>query len=95
MLRGLQGRTHEVWSGIAVVRDDEQRTAAECTQVVLARLDEREIDAYLALGESLDKAGAYAIQGAAAQFVTRIHGDWSNVVGLPLARLRRVLAEFA
>jgi len=95
MLRRLQGRAHEVWSGIAVVRDDDQRTAAECTRVRLARLSDHEIDAYLALGESLDKAGAYGIQGAAAQFITGIAGDWSNVVGLPLARLRRVLADFA
>ena len=94
MLTRLQGRTHEVWSGIAVVRDDDQRTASECTKVQIARLSGREIDAYLALGESLDKAGAYGIQGAAAQFVTGITGDWCNVVGLPLARLRRVLAEF-
>jgi len=95
MIRQLQGRTHEVWSGIAVVRDGEQRTAAECTRVQFARLSEAEIAAYVECGESLDKAGAYGIQGAAAQFVTRLEGDWTNVVGLPLARLRRVLAEFA
>ena len=95
MIRQLQGRTHEVWSGIAVVRDGEQRTAAECTGVQFARLSEAEIAAYVECGESLDKAGAYGIQGAAAQFVTRLEGDWTNVVGLPLARLRRVLAEFA
>lgn len=94
MLRQLQGRAHEVWSGIAVVREEEQRTAAECTRVQFARLSENEIAAYVELGESLDKAGAYGIQGAAAQFVTRVEGDWANVVGLPLARLRRVLAEF-
>jgi len=95
MLQRLQGRTHEVWSGIAVVRDGEQRTAAECTRVQFARLDEREVDAYLKVGESLDKAGGYAIQGAGAQLVRRIDGDYSNVVGLPLHRLRQVLAEFA
>ncbi|MBI1799698.1 MAG: septum formation protein Maf [Candidatus Eisenbacteria bacterium] len=94
MMRRLQGRVHEVWSGIAVVRDEEQRTAAECTRVQFGKLSESEIAAYVALGESLDKAGGYGIQGAAAQFVTRIDGDWTNVVGLPLARLRRVLAEF-
>jgi septum formation protein len=94
MLTRLQGRSHQVWSGIAVVTDGEQRTASECTTVHFARLDEAEIRAYVGLGESLDKAGAYGIQGAAAQFVTRIEGDWCNVVGLPLARLRRILAEF-
>ncbi len=95
MLRRLHGRTHEVWTGIAVVRDGEQRTAAECTRVRFARLTEPELAAYVALGESLDKAGAYAIQGAAAQFVRGIEGDFFNVVGLPLARLRAVLREFA
>ena len=94
MLTQLQGRTHEVWSGIAVVRDDEQRTASECTRVQFVKLTEADIHAYLECGESLDKAGGYGLQGAAAQFVTRIEGDWANVVGLPLARLRRVLAEF-
>jgi septum formation protein len=94
MLMRLQGRTHEVWSGIAVVAAGEERTAAECTRVSFARLAAEEAAAYVAMGESMDKAGAYGIQGAAAQFVTRIEGDWSNVVGLPLARLRRVLADF-
>lgn len=95
MLARLQGRTHEVWSGIALVCDGEQRTASECTRVSFARLTPAEITRYVELGESLDKAGAYGLQGAAAQFVTRIEGDWTNVVGLPLARLRRLLAEFA
>jgi septum formation protein len=94
MLKRLQGRAHQVWSGIAVVHGGEQRTASECTVVHFAKMDESEIRAYVGFGESLDKAGAYGIQGAAAQFVTRIEGDWCNVVGLPLARLRRVLTEF-
>ena len=95
MLSRLQGRTHEVWSGLAVVCGADQRTGSECTRVSFARLGMTEIQRYLEFGESLDKAGGYGIQGAAAQFVTRIEGDWSNVVGLPLARLRRLLAEFA
>ncbi len=95
MLRRLHGRTHEVWSGIAVVRGREQRTAAEVTKVQFARLDEAELEAYARSGEPLDKAGAYGIQGLAAQFVRRIEGDYANVVGLPLARLRQVLKEFA
>jgi septum formation protein len=95
MLTRLQGRTHEVWSGLAVACAGEQRTASECTRVTFARLSAAEIQRYLEFGESLDKAGAYGVQGAAAQFVTRIEGDWTNVVGLPLARLRRLLAEFA
>lgn len=94
MLGRLQGRRHEVWTGIAVVRGDEQRTAAECTVVHFARLSAREIEDYVASGEPLDKAGAYGIQGLAGQFVRRIEGDYTTVVGLPLARLRSVLAEF-
>ena len=94
MLGRLQGRTHEVWTGLAVVRGGEQRTASECTLVQFARLSAGEIEAYVASGEPLDKAGAYGIQGLAGQFVKRIEGDYLNVVGLPLARLRAVLSEF-
>jgi septum formation protein len=95
MLGRLQGRTHEVWTGLAVVRGGEQRTAAEVTKVQFARLDDAELRAYVRTGEPLDKAGAYGIQGLAAQFVRRIEGDYGNVVGLPLARLRQLLKEFA
>jgi len=95
MLGRLHGRTHEVWTGIALVRGREQRTAAECTRVRFARLTKHQIDAYVATGEPLDKAGAYAIQGLGAAFVRSIEGDYCNVVGLPLERLRRLLAEFA
>jgi septum formation protein len=94
MLGRLHGRTHDVWTGLAVVRGREQRTAAERTRVSFERLSPEEIDAYVAGGEPLDKAGAYGIQGAAGQFVRRIEGDYFNVVGLPLARLRAILAEF-
>lgn len=95
MLARLQGRTHEVWTGLAVIRDDEQRTAAECTRVQFAKLTPEEIAAYVKSGEPLDKAGAYGIQGLGGIFVKRIEGDYSNVVGLPLARLRALLTEFA
>ena len=95
MLGRLHGRTHEVWTGVAVMSGGEQRTAAECTRVSFARLRLDEINAYVASGEPLDKAGAYGIQGLGGQFVRRIEGDYFNVVGLPLARLRAVLAEFA
>jgi septum formation protein len=95
MLRRLHGRTHEVWTGLAIVCGGEQRTAAEVTKVQFARLDDAELRAYVRTGEPLDKAGAYGIQGLAAQFVRRIDGDYGNVVGLPLARLRQLLKEFA
>ena len=95
MLRRLHGRKHEVWTGIAVVHQGDQRTASECTVVRMARLSDRDLDDYVASGESLDKAGAYGIQGLAGQFVRGIEGDYTNVVGLPLARLRALLEEFA
>jgi septum formation protein len=95
MLRRLQGRTHEVWTGLAIVHGGEQRTAAEVTKVQFARLEDAELRAYARTGEPLDKAGAYGIQGLAAQFISRIEGDYGNVVGLPLARLRQLLKEFA
>jgi septum formation protein len=95
MLERLQGRTHEVWTGIALVHRGERRTASECTRVQFARLDPATLRRYVRSGEPLDKAGAYAIQGLGGQFVRRIEGDYTNVVGLPLARLRLLLAEFA
>jgi len=95
MLARLQGRTHEVWTGIAVVRGRDQRTSSECTRVSFARLSAAEIDRYVKTGEPLDKAGAYGIQGLGGAFVRRIEGDFSNVVGLPLHRLRTLLADFA
>jgi septum formation protein len=94
MLGRLHGRTHEVWTGIAVVQGKETRTAAEVTRVSFARLTEEEIIAYARSREPLDKAGGYGIQGLAGQFVRRVEGDYFNVVGLPLARLRALLTEF-
>ena len=95
MLHRIHGRVHEVWTGIAVTRGREQRTAVEMTRVRFARMSDAEIDAYVASGEPLDKAGGYGIQGLAAAFVRGIEGDYYNVVGLPLERLRRLLLEFA
>jgi septum formation protein len=95
MLRRLHGRTHEVWTGLALVRGTEQRTAAEVTRVQFSRLTDAEILAYVKTGEPLDKAGGYAIQGLAGQFVRRVDGDYFNVVGLPLQRLRQMLADFS
>ena len=94
MIGRLHGRKHEVWTGIAVVHGEEQRTAAEVTTVQFARLSPEDIEAYVKSGESLDKAGAYGIQGLAGQFVKRIEGDYTTVVGLPLQRLRLILAEW-
>jgi septum formation protein len=95
MLRRLQGRRHEVWTGLAVVHRGETRTASEGAVVHVARMTEQEIADYVATGEPLDKAGAYGIQGRYGQFVRRIEGDYTAVVGLPLARLKAILSELA
>jgi septum formation protein len=93
MLQLLQGRTHQVTTGIAVLTGDETRIGAETTDVTFADMDSATIRAYIATNEPLDKAGAYAIQGIAAQWIPRIEGDYSNVVGLPLARLTALLRD--
>ena len=99
MLRLLAGKTHKVLTGIAVLqltygaRSARKFSAVESTRVTFAPLSAREIDAYVATGEPMGKAGAYAIQGRAAKFVTRIEGCYFNVVGLPLARLYRILRK--
>jgi len=94
MLEKLSGRTHNVITGIALVRlpDVERREFTEITQVHFTSLADKEIVKYLASGEPFDKAGAYAIQGIAGRFIPRIDGCYFNVVGLPLARLCRELA---
>jgi septum formation protein len=96
MLRLLSGRTHEVHTGIALVRrpGEMEGDVREITRVMFDTLSDEEIEAYIATGEPLDKAGAYAIQGIGGRYVTRIEGCYFNVMGLPLARLWRFLREF-
>ena len=93
MLTALSGREHWVYTGVTVARGGETIAQAEGTAVHFRPLTEREIDAYIATGEPMDKAGAYGIQGRAALFVESIHGDYFNVVGLPLCRLGEMLKE--
>ena len=95
MLRRLSGRTHQVLTGLAVLKipGGAARVEIETTRVTFAPLTEAEIEAYVASGEPLDKAGAYAIQGRGGRFVARVEGCYFNVVGLPLARLYRILRE--
>jgi septum formation protein len=85
MLRLLSGRTHQVITGVCLAKGKERQRAAEVTFVRFTTLSDEEIEAYVATGEPLDKAGAYAIQGRAGRWVPRIHGCYFNVVGLPLA----------
>ena len=94
MLKELSGNSHKVSTGIAWV--NEGRTFTDCvtTQVEFAELTDEQIRAYIATGEPMDKAGAYAIQGRAAAFIREIKGSFSNVVGLPLNAAIR-LAEKA
>ncbi|MGH9468210.1 MAG: Maf family protein [Terriglobales bacterium] len=93
MLTRLAGQTHDVLTGVCLLRDGQERCAVEVTRVAFAPLSAAEIDAYVATGEPRDKAGAYAIQGRAACFIPRIEGSYSNVVGLPLALVRRFWNE--
>ena len=89
MLQLLSGRTHSVLTGVCVVSDEVQLGVAR-TEVEFARLSPAEIDWYVATGEPVDKAGAYAIQGIASRFVVAIQGSYSNVVGLPVSLVARM-----
>jgi septum formation protein len=94
MLRALSGRTHEVYTGLCLIRGGTLITDFARTEVVFDALSDEVIAAYVATGEPLDKAGAYGIQGKALSFIPQIHGDYFNVVGLPLFLLCRMLGEF-
>jgi septum formation protein len=123
MLRLLSGHTHEVITGVCIVRpraadlksgntaqpgkntwseirsqharteNCEQKTASESTLVTVSAIPENEIQDYIATGEPMDKAGAYAIQGRASRWISRIEGDYANVVGLPVTLVYRMLRE--
>jgi septum formation protein len=96
MLRMLSGRAHEVITGVCLVQpaaSGNLTTTSEMTRVFFSEISEEEIRAYVATGEPMDKAGAYAIQGMAARWIPRIEGDYSNVMGLPLALVYRMLQE--
>jgi septum formation protein len=96
MLRRLRGATHEVITAVAVVdtRTSRADTLSVVSRVRMADYDEAALEAYVATGEPLDKAGAYAIQGAGGALVAGLEGSFSNVVGLPLAETARLLAAF-
>ena len=94
MLCALSGRTHTVYTGVTLCRDGEVLTEHEATSVRFRPLTREEIEAYVATGEPMDKAGAYGIQGIGSLLVEGIEGDYFNVVGLPVCRLGRMLARF-
>ena len=93
MLRALSGDTHEVYTGVSVIRNGKELLAAERSAVRFRELSDGEIAAYIATGEPMDKAGAYGIQGKASLFAEGIEGDFFNVMGLPLCRLGLMLKE--
>jgi septum formation protein len=109
MLRTLSGRTHQVITGVCLMgprrrgqgpvglrpgaENPELRTGSETTLVTVGEITDQEISDYVASGEPMDKAGAYAIQGRASRWIPRIEGDYSNVVGLPVALVYRMLRE--
>lgn len=91
MLTALQGRSHEVYTGVTLYHQRETVTFFECTQVEFYPMTEAEISDYIDSKEPMDKAGAYGIQGLGARFVKDIRGDYNNVVGLPVGRLYQEL----
>jgi septum formation protein len=93
MLRKLSGRTHEVLTGIAAATRSGVISAVESTEVVFSEIPEAELDRYCATHEPLDKAGAYGIQGYAARWIPRIDGDYFNVMGLPIARVVKLIQD--
>jgi septum formation protein len=93
MLRELSGRTHEVLTGVAIRSRASGTGAVARTLVQFAPLDAQDVAWYVASGEGRDKAGGYAIQGLAARFIPRIEGSYSNVVGLPIETVHRLLQE--
>lgn len=93
MLGRLTGRTHTVLTAVAVARGPQTESAVESVDVTFRRLTAEEIDAYVATGEPMDKAGAYGIQGFGATIVERVDGDYFSVMGLGLRRLTELLAR--
>jgi septum formation protein len=91
MLSLLSGRDHQVITGVCLVAGGETSVASEMTVVTVSKISDQEIADYVASGEPMDKAGAYAIQGIASRWIPRIEGDYSNVVGLPVALVWRML----
>ena len=95
MLTALSGKDHQVMTGVTVLRGEKILTHTEITDIHFRPLSQKEIRAYVASGEPMDKAGAYGIQGGAALFAEKMHGDYYNVMGLPVCRLWQMLQQIA
>jgi septum formation protein len=94
MLRLLSGRAHEVITGVCVLGKDFEHVSSATTKVHFRKISDEEVRDYVRSGEPMDKAGAYAIQGGASRWVTKIEGDYSNVVGLPIELVLRMLRTY-
>ncbi len=94
MLRALSGNTHSVFTGVTIIKGEKVKTFSQETKVTFYDLSDEEINEYIASKECTDKAGSYGIQGKGGLLVKGIEGDYFNVVGLPVARLKRELKEF-
>ena len=94
MLTDLQGRHHTVRTGVTVRQGDKILTESESTEVYFRPATEEELLAYIATGEPMDKAGSYGVQGKGSLLVEKLNGDFFNVMGLPVLRLSRMLAQF-
>ena len=93
MLRLLSGRKHHVITGVCLIGPDSEDVRSETTAVYFCALSDADIRDYVATGEPMDKAGAYAIQGAASRWISKIEGDYSNVVGLPMGIVLQLLSD--
>ncbi len=91
MLTMLSGRSHQVMTGMTVMRGSCIESCTEITEVYFRQISQKEILRYVASGEPMDKAGAYGIQGGAALFAEKLHGDYYNVMGLPVCRLVQMI----
>ncbi|MCF7849227.1 MAG: Maf family protein [Kiritimatiellales bacterium] len=94
MLESLSGQTHRVITGVCIRNNRKEYVFSVSTEVAFRTLERTEIEAYVASGEPMDKAGAYAIQGGAAGMVRAVNGSYTNVVGLPLCELSQALISF-
>lgn len=94
MLKNLSGKSHKVYTGVAIISGEKISNFYEETDVEFFELADAEIEKYVATGEPMDKAGAYGIQGKGCVLVKKINGDYSNVVGLPISKVYRELGEF-
>ena len=95
MIRRIAGRTHQVFTGVSIVRGQREKTFAVESRVTVYPMSEEEIRGYVAAGESMDKAGAYGIQGRFAAFIKELSGSYTNVMGLPVGRPYQELKAFS